>query len=1278
VAGGRIDIEVAPDLSGFPGKLQSGLKSSTGLASSLGKGLGLAIAAGTAVAAVGLKSVLEIGIQYESQLNTLQAVTQATGVQMAQVGNLAKQLGADMTLPATSAADAAAAMTELAKGGLSVEQAMTAAKGTLQLAAAAQIDAARAAEIQSDALNQFGLSADQAGHVADLLANAANSASGEITDMANSLKFVGPVARSVGENIDNVTTAIALLAVNGIRGEQAGTSLRGMIASLSAPSGPASKALETLGVKAFDATGKFVGLRSITEQLAKAKGRLSDAAFAEAAAVAFGNEGLTTATSLASSGAKAFDDMSVAVTRAGGAADVAAAKTKGLGGAWEGFKSQLETTGIEIFEAIDAPLEGLVRSSANFVQEFGGNVADGIEQAIVVAETFGPRVADAIKSRAQVVGTAVSDVFRPLANSSVGLLNSALNTGLGLWDDFTGVLRNATDAARPAATGIAAVADAAIDADGPVSAVASGVGLLGDAVGAASGLLVPLGKIVGVIAGAFASLPGPIQTAIVALGLLAAFRNPLSSLGQTVQDRVTAPFRNLSETIRLQQALLTGSTQIASQQVGKLGLAFSALEKNVPVIGRLADASRSVADSYRQASSAAGTWVTQQHALTAASGALTGTLRGAAPAFQGIISGAAGAAAAVGVGLKSAVSGLVSTLGGPWGIAIAAAGVGLSLLAKNQQEAAQKAAEHKQQLSELRSTLDQTTGAVTRQTREQQANKNASDGINDAAKRQKVALDDLLDAQTGNADALEKVNSQLRSGARSFVESNEAAIGLEKTLRKAGISFDDLTEVAVGNQDALSRVKGAIAEIQSTSVRQGLTGLLDDLQGASGDFSKLGGSIGSANDNLKTAIKNVLDARKALGDSSPFVAGLASSMGVLASSTSTAAEKAGALKRALDILSGGEIGLTAAQAEFNRTVQGSVDALGEGADRAKGWGDQIIGASGKLSVATKNGQDFQRAADGITGALLNVATATFDVSKNAGDTLPQSFEKVKRSVQESRDKLIDLAVNGYGVSRESAEKYADQLGLIPEIVATQVTTGGSAPAVTKEVAEVLKGLRGLPKDTPVQVTALTDEARRLLLDLGYRIETMPDGRVAVYADTSPGQSEVDRFIRNNNGRVIGIRVSVGGTEGVRIGGPNVASYDGNLIQAAAYASGGIHRMKPMKGGLATIVPPNTWRIVGDRLRDDEAYIPINQSRRSVSLLDETARRMGYALARRYANGGIAATTSATAVQPMLLDGMAITGRLRVDMDGYATLVDARISRALDAESREVRYRGGRP
>ena len=133
--GGRIEVEVVPDTRGFGGRLQSELQATSGIASAAGRAIGLALVAGTALAAVGLKQAISLTIDYQDSLNTLQAVTGATADQMARAGATAKALGADMSLPATSAVDAAEAMTELAKGGLSVDQAMTAAKGTLQLAA---------------------------------------------------------------------------------------------------------------------------------------------------------------------------------------------------------------------------------------------------------------------------------------------------------------------------------------------------------------------------------------------------------------------------------------------------------------------------------------------------------------------------------------------------------------------------------------------------------------------------------------------------------------------------------------------------------------------------------------------------------------------------------------------------------------------------------------------------------------------------------------------------------------------------------------------------------------------------------------------------------------------------------------------------------------------------------------------------------------------------------------------------------------------------------------
>jgi TP901 family phage tail tape measure protein len=264
---GEARVRIRPDLSGFMRETQSGVESAgrnAGSAFSKAMKVGAVALAGVTVAAgLAAKSTLDIGINYQNSLNTLQAVSGATVAQMSAVSATAKKLGADTSLTATSAADAATAMTELAKGGLSVDAAMTAAKGTLQLAAAAGVDAAEAASIQSSALNAYGLAAGDAGRVADVLANAANAASGEITDFAWALQAGGAVAHATGISLEDTAAALGLLANNGIKGSDAGTLLKSALLALQSPSDPARKAMENLGVAAYDASGNFVGLSSI-------------------------------------------------------------------------------------------------------------------------------------------------------------------------------------------------------------------------------------------------------------------------------------------------------------------------------------------------------------------------------------------------------------------------------------------------------------------------------------------------------------------------------------------------------------------------------------------------------------------------------------------------------------------------------------------------------------------------------------------------------------------------------------------------------------------------------------------------------------------------------------------------------------------------------------------------------------------------------------------------------------------------------------------------------
>lgn len=824
IPGGKIDILVNPDFNGFEGSLRKGLSSAAGVARTAAIGLGAAITAGTALAAVGLKKVIDLGITYQNNLNELQAVSGATGAQMAQISKVAVQLGNDMSLPATSAADAASAMLELSKGGLSVADSMTAAKGTLQLAAAASIDAGTAAEIQSKALNEFGLSADSAGHVADVLANTANAAAGSITDIGYALNYVGPVAKSFGISIDDTATALGLMANKGIQGEQAGTSLRGMLASLAQPSKQAAKALDELGVKAFDNKGKFVGLEAIIGQLAKAHGKLTTAQFEEAAAAAFGNEGLTVANALAESGTAAFDDMAKSVSKQGGAADVAAAKMKGLGGALQGLQSQAETIALQIYQVISPALEGLARDAQVQLGKLGDAFTTGLQAVAAQAQLYGPSIAKAIKDKAGVLEKAVEDLLKPLLSPAQGFATAALDAAVKAYQDLADVLANVGRAAVPVVRGIADVVTSAEHGGGTISSLASGLGLVGDAARLAGSLLVPVGNAIGAVAHLFAGLPGPVQSAVVAL---IAYKVAQKTLGD-VSIPVVSQLRQFSGEMKVQQAL--------GLQYGRtLGTAGSAMAAfNTSTIPAIATA-RSFRDqvvAIKEGAAAGGTSVGTMSASISAMATRSPLVASMKDAFENAARSterfgtAAGVAAAAGAGLKGVAGGLLDALGGVPGLIIGAATVGLGLLASSQENAAEKTRAHAAAVDTLAGALRDSNGVIDENVRKTTAQQIQQDDSFKSARSLGVSLKDLTNIALGQGDALDSVRKHLQD----IVTANTSTV--------AGV---DRFGKATGETTTVVQAQGQAAQA-----------LLDQLGPLSGQYSE----ATSKNRDLTDAIKN--------------------------------------------------------------------------------------------------------------------------------------------------------------------------------------------------------------------------------------------------------------------------------------------------------------------------------------------------------------------------------------------------------------------------------------
>lgn len=439
-------------------------KSTDKTGDSFGKSAKKFIAGAVTILGVGkaMKDTAQLGMSFEQQMAQLGAVTEASGSQMDALGARARELGNSVDLPTASASDAAAAMLELAKGGLSVEESMAAAKGTLQLAAAAQIDGAQAAEIQSNAINTFALAGEDAGRVADVLANTANAASGEITDFAQGLAQTGLPAKALGISLEDTSTALGIFANNGMKGSDAGTSLKTMLISLTSPSKAQAAALKELGVSAFDAEGNFVGLETISGQLAAASARMTTEQYNAAAATAFGTDAVRAATAFAAAGSDGFNEMAEAVSRQGGAASLAEAQTQGLQGAIGLVKNVAEEAQLALFEGLSPTLQDLTGRISDMIPATAGALVPAL---ITVGEAF-VTVLDAVLPIVPVLITGLAPAVDGAANAVVGLT--------------------------------------------PILEIAAGV--------------------VGVFGSVMGALPSPISAAVVALGLMIAFRVPLVAM----------------------------------------------------------------------------------------------------------------------------------------------------------------------------------------------------------------------------------------------------------------------------------------------------------------------------------------------------------------------------------------------------------------------------------------------------------------------------------------------------------------------------------------------------------------------------------------------------------------------------------------------------------------------------------------------------------------------------------------------------------------------------
>ncbi|KZM54907.1 hypothetical protein A3Q35_13185 [Aeribacillus pallidus] len=325
-------------------------------------------------------AAIKVGMEFDKQMSAVQAVSGATLEQFRAMRDQAIELGASTT---KSASEVAAGQLELAKAGFTVKQIMAAMPGVISASEASGESMARTAEVMTAALNGFGLKASAASHVADVLAQAANDSSADINDLGYAFKYAAAPAHALGMKLEEVSAAIEIMSDAGIKGETAGTTLRGGLIQLLKPSEETSKMMQKLGITIEDSKGNFVGLANLIQNISQSlEGQTRAQKLANLSAMV-GTEAASGFLTLMEAGPEKIRKYTKSLQESDGASKKAAdTMSDNLAGSVEQMKGAFESAAISVSDTLKPAVKEGVEVITHLVEGFN-NLSPSAKSMVV-------------------------------------------------------------------------------------------------------------------------------------------------------------------------------------------------------------------------------------------------------------------------------------------------------------------------------------------------------------------------------------------------------------------------------------------------------------------------------------------------------------------------------------------------------------------------------------------------------------------------------------------------------------------------------------------------------------------------------------------------------------------------------------------------------------------------------------------------------------------------------------------------------------------------------
>lgn len=376
-------VNVKQNTGGITGLTEKAGNAVSGVASGMLMNTSMQMA-GAAGIGFGIYDAIKSYADFEKEMSAVKAISGATGAEFDMLTEKARQMGADTKFSATESAQA---FEYMAMAGWKTDDMMNGIEGVMNLAAASGEDLGRVSDIVTDALTAFGLKASDSAHFADVLAAAATSSNTNVGMMGETFKYVAPLAGALKYDVEDVATAIGVMANSGVKASEAGTSLRSIFTRLAKPPKDAAKALDDLGISIKNDDGTIKPFMQTMEEMRDKFSTLSDDQKIKYAASIAGQEAMSGLLAIVNASEGDFEKVANAIDHANGSAekmaktrmDNLAGDIELVGGAWDQFVQTIMKGGTA------SGLRSIVQEIGSIMDLLNDRIKDGLDFGDVFA-----------------------------------------------------------------------------------------------------------------------------------------------------------------------------------------------------------------------------------------------------------------------------------------------------------------------------------------------------------------------------------------------------------------------------------------------------------------------------------------------------------------------------------------------------------------------------------------------------------------------------------------------------------------------------------------------------------------------------------------------------------------------------------------------------------------------------------------------------------------------------------------------------------------------------